>query len=89
MYIVDIFFTYAVQFYVVMDIVGPNLVRPAVSERMYPYAEHGMRILVNIFTRESELQRLVNSALFNFSRTSSYSAMAGPPRVSGGNQINK
>ena len=55
MYIVDIFFTYAVQFYVVMDIVGPNLVRPAVGERMYPYAEHGMRILVNIFTCESEL----------------------------------
>ena len=36
MYIMNslaIFFSYALQFYVVMDIIGPNIIKPRVSDR--------------------------------------------------------
>ena len=33
MFSVAIFFSYALQFYVVMDIIGPNILRPLCSER--------------------------------------------------------
>lgn len=45
-----IFFSYALQFYVVMDIIGPNLIKPFVPDRMYMPAEYTTRILLNVFT---------------------------------------
>ena len=50
MFSVAIFFSYALQFYVVMDIIGPNILKPLVSDRMYPYAEFSTRVFVNLFT---------------------------------------
>merc|ERR550519_1664056 len=50
MFSVAIFFSYALQFYVVMDIIGPNILKPVVSDRMYPYAEFLTRVLINLFT---------------------------------------
>ena len=52
MFSVAIFFSYALQFYVVMDIIGPNILKPMVSERMYPFAEFLTRVLINLFTRK-------------------------------------
>ena len=51
MFSLAIFFSYALQFYVVMDIIGPNILQPACSEGVYPYVEFLTRILVNMFTR--------------------------------------
>ena len=44
-----IFFSYALQFYVVMDIIGPNLIKPYVPDRLYLPAEYTTRILLNVF----------------------------------------
>ena len=52
MFSLAIFFSYALQFYVVMDIIGPNILKPACSERMYPIVEFLTRVLLNVFTRE-------------------------------------
>ena len=52
MFSVAIFFSYALQFYVVMDIIGPNILKPRCSDRMYPYAEFSTRVLINVFTRK-------------------------------------
>ena len=52
MFSVAIFFSYALQFYVVMDIIGPNILKPVLSDRMYPYAEFLTRVLLNLFTRK-------------------------------------
>lgn len=45
-----IFFSYALQFYVVMEILGPNVLRPNVSERWYSTADFFSRIVINVFT---------------------------------------
>lgn len=45
-----IFFSYALQFYVVMEILGPNVLRPNVSERWYSTADFLSRIFINVFT---------------------------------------
>jgi len=50
MFSVAIFFSYALQFYVVMDIIGPNILKPVVSDRAYPYAEFFTRVFLNLFT---------------------------------------
>ncbi|XP_023344937.1 proton-coupled amino acid transporter 1 isoform X1 [Eurytemora carolleeae] len=50
MFSLAIFFSYALQFYVVMDIIGPNLIKPYVPERLYMPAEYTTRILLNVFT---------------------------------------
>merc|ERR1712058_66717 len=50
MFSVAIFFSYALQFYVVMDIIGPNILRPHVSDRMFPYVEQFTRVLLNVLT---------------------------------------
>ena len=52
MFSVAIFFSYALQFYVVMDIIGPNILKPHMSDRMFPYAEQFTRVLLNVLTRE-------------------------------------
>ena len=52
MFSVAIFFSYALQFYVVMDIIGPNILKPMVSDRTYPYAEFFTRVFINLFTRK-------------------------------------
>ena len=52
MFSVAIFFSYALQFYVVMDIIGPNILKPVVSDRAYPYAEFFTRVFLNLFTRK-------------------------------------
>ena len=55
MFSVAIFFSYALQFYVVMDIIGPNILRPLCSERVFPIAEFTTRVLLNILTCRSSL----------------------------------
>lgn len=55
MFSVAIFFSYALQFYVVMDIIGPNILRPLCSERVFPVAEFTTRIFLNILTCRSSL----------------------------------
>ena len=37
------FFSYTLQFYVVMEILGPNVLRPRVSEEWYPLTECSIR----------------------------------------------
>eukprot|EP00095_Tigriopus_kingsejongensis_P012186 maker-scaffold521_size146803-snap-gene-0.10 protein:Tk12186 transcript:maker-scaffold521_size146803-snap-gene-0.10-mRNA-1 annotation:"proton-coupled amino acid transporter 4" len=46
----SIFFSYALQFYVLMEILGPNVIRPRVSDRWYNLSEYGTRIVINIIT---------------------------------------
>eukprot|EP00088_Acartia_fossae_P007143 TRINITY_DN13325_c0_g1_i1.p1 TRINITY_DN13325_c0_g1~~TRINITY_DN13325_c0_g1_i1.p1 ORF type:complete len:518 (-),score=24.62 TRINITY_DN13325_c0_g1_i1:787-2340(-) len=50
MFSLAIFFSYALQFYVVMDIIGPNIIKPRVSDRMYSTVEYLTRILLTVFT---------------------------------------
>jgi len=51
MFSLAIFFSYALQFYVVMDILGPNVIRPNVSsDRMFNIVEFLTRIGLNVFT---------------------------------------
>merc|ERR1719411_1694643 len=50
MFSVAIFFSYALQFYVVMDIIGPNILKPRVSDQMFPYVEQATRVLLNVIT---------------------------------------
>ena len=83
MFSVAIFFSYALQFYVVMDIIGPNILRPRVSEAMYPYAEQLTRVVLNVFTRElfSSIHEII---LTCHSRDGCHGALAGPAGVSAG-----
>ena len=37
------FFSYTLQFYVVMEILGPNVLRPRVSKEWYPLTEFSIR----------------------------------------------
>ena len=64
MFSVAIFFSYALQFYVVMDIIGPNILKPLVSDTMYPYAEFFTRVFLNLFTRKSMLDCNVIDVVF-------------------------
>lgn len=50
MFSLAIFFSYALQFYVVMDIIGPNIIKPRVSDRMYLTVDYLTRIFITIFT---------------------------------------
>ena len=51
MFSLAIFFSYALQFYVVMDILGPNVIRPNVSsDRMFNIVEFLTRIGLNVLT---------------------------------------
>merc|ERR1712123_84009 len=50
MFSIAIFFSYALQFYVVMDIIGPNIIKPNVSDRMYPFVEWLTRVLLTVLT---------------------------------------
>merc|ERR1711892_19068 len=50
MFSIAIFFSYALQFYVVMDIIGPNIIKPNVSDRMYPFVEWITRVLLTVLT---------------------------------------
>jgi len=47
---VSIFFSYALQFYVLMEIVSPNILRPLVSDRWFSATEYMTRIIINIIT---------------------------------------
>merc|ERR1711892_469556 len=50
MFSIAILFSYALQFYVVMDIIGPNIIKPNVSDRMYPFVEWITRVLLTVLT---------------------------------------
>jgi len=45
-----IFFSYALQFYVVMEILGPNLLKRYVPDRWYNFADYSLRFVLNVFT---------------------------------------
>jgi len=49
MFSIAIFFSYALQFYVVMDILNPKI-RPHVPERLFPVVEWLLRLLLNLLT---------------------------------------
>lgn len=46
----SIFFSYALQFYVLIEILAPNVIKPLVSERWYSIVEYIVRIVLNIIT---------------------------------------
>ena len=48
-YSLAIFFSYALQFYVVMEIVGKNVIAPKVPERWLNFADVTARIVLNVF----------------------------------------
>lgn len=50
MFSLAIFFSYALQFYVVMEILGPNILRPNVPERFYSPVEYLVRAGLNVLT---------------------------------------
>ena len=45
-----VFFSYALQFYVLMEVLGPNVIQPRVSRRWYSLTEYSVRVIINIFT---------------------------------------
>ena len=45
-----VFFSYALQFYVLMEVLGPNVIQPRVSQRWYSLTEYSVRVFINIFT---------------------------------------
>ena len=45
-----VFFSYALQFYVLMEVLGPNVIRPRVSQRWYSLTDYSVRVIINIFT---------------------------------------
>ena len=45
-----VFFSYALQFYVLMEILGPNVIRPRVSKKWYSTTEYAVRVLINVIT---------------------------------------
>jgi hypothetical protein len=52
LYSLAIFFSYALQFYVVMEILGPNVIAPRVPARWYGTVDFFTRIGLNVFTRK-------------------------------------
>ena len=50
-----IFFSYALQFYVVMEILGPNLLKRYVPDRWYNLADYSLRFVLNVFTCKTSL----------------------------------
>ena len=46
----SIFFSYALQFYVLIEILAPNVIKPLVNERWYSLVEYIVRIILNIIT---------------------------------------
>ena len=55
MFCTAIFFSFVLQFYVVMEIIGPNILRPRVSDRLYSPVEYLVRALITIFTCRTNL----------------------------------
>ena len=45
-----VFFSYALQFYVLMEILGPNVIQPRVSKEWYSVTEYVVRVLLNLIT---------------------------------------
>ena len=45
-----VFFSYMLQFYVLMEILGPNVIRPRVSEEWYSLSEFAVRVILNVMT---------------------------------------
>lgn len=54
LFAIAVFFSYALQFYVLMEIVGANVIRPRVSERWYLPAEYFARAALNVLTCEKK-----------------------------------
>jgi len=48
MFMLAVFLSYALQYYVVMEIAGPNLIEPFVSRPFYLFAEYLFRSVLNI-----------------------------------------
>jgi len=46
----SIFFSYALQFYVLMEIFGPNVIKPLVPDRWYSPTEYLTRVILNVIT---------------------------------------
>ena len=67
MFSIAIFFSFALQFYVVMDIIGPNLIRPATSDATFPWVEQLVRVLLNVLTREFSANLNTSSFLTYYS----------------------
>jgi len=48
MLVLAVFFSYALQYYVVMEIAGPNLIEPFISRTFYLFAEYLFRAILNV-----------------------------------------
>merc|ERR1712007_272151 len=48
MFVLAVFLSYALQYYVVMEIAGPNLIEPFVSRPFYLFAEYLFRSVLNV-----------------------------------------
>ena len=53
MFVLAVFLSYALQYYVVMEIAGPNLIEPFVSRPFYLFAEYLFRSVLNVLISES------------------------------------
>ena len=56
LYSLAIFFSYALQFYVGMEILGRNVIAPAVPDRWLNTADFFTRIVLNVITRNQCLK---------------------------------
>ena len=45
-----VFFSYALHFYVLMEILGPNVIRARVTEEWYFLTEFAVRVILNVVT---------------------------------------
>ena len=45
-----VFFSYALQFYVLMEILGPNVIQPRVSKEWYSLTDYSVRVLLHLIT---------------------------------------
>ena len=77
MFVLAVFLSYALQYYVVMEIAGPNLIEPFVSRPFYLFAEYLFRSVLNVLISKS-IPRLKCFYLIFFSRSCSSCSLAGP-----------
>ena len=80
MFVLAVFLSYALQYYVVMEIAGPNLIEPFVSRPFYLFAEYLFRSVLNVLISESiPFLQEKYFYLILFSWCCSSGSMARPP----------
>ena len=49
MFALAVFFSYALQYFTVMEIAGPNIIEPLIDRNLYLFVEYLFRAILNIF----------------------------------------